>query len=93
MTDNDYFDESVPDGICNALLEIYPDMEFCGQDGYELLVMTFGSAVNGERVKGFTDNDCERMALSIQTLFELPSRPSREQAKRVISYALNQWGG
>jgi hypothetical protein len=93
MADNDYFDESVPDGISNAMMEVFPDLECRGQDGYELLVKTFGSAVNGKRVKAFSDDDCERMALAIQSLFGLSSRPSRDQARRILSRALEQWGG
>jgi hypothetical protein len=93
MSEDDVFDESVPDGICNAIWRLYPEIPCCGQDGYELLVMTFGPSVNGERVKRFTEDDCERMARAMQSLFGLRSRPSSTEARDVISRALAQWGG
>ena len=41
MEDYDYFNESVPDGISNAIDAYDSSLECSGQDGHELLVKTF----------------------------------------------------
>ena len=89
----DYFEESVPDGIANAIFEILPETECCGQDGYELLTLTFGEGVDGQTFKAFTDQHCQEMAQNIQSYFELDEPVSVDQGRFVIESALNQWGG
>lgn len=55
MVADDYFHESVPDGISIAVNEYDREIECCGQEGYELLVMTFGSSVCGDDLKSATE--------------------------------------
>ncbi len=93
MTENDYFDESVPDGIANAIHEFNPALECCGQDGYELLVMTFGVDVSGSHLKAATEVSYEKFAEAMKSWFELESTPTIQDAKTIITKALCQWGG
>jgi hypothetical protein len=93
MADNDYFLESVPDGIANGVHAYCPSIECSGSDAYELLVMTFGKDVDGARVKKFTEQDCERFAKAMQKFFERPSPISPKTARKIIDHALLQWGG
>ena len=90
---DDYFNESVPDGITNAIYEYDQRIECCNQDSYELLVMTFGSEVCGRDLKEATDQQFSKFAKSMETLFELSSPPTLQDAKEIISGALRQWGG
>ncbi|ESA37407.1 hypothetical protein N836_03180 [Leptolyngbya sp. Heron Island J] len=89
----DYFNESVPNGIANAVYELFPETECNGQDGYELLTDTFGSNVDGQAFRTFTSEHCEKMAQSIQNYFELEQTVSAQQGRYVIEWALNQWDG
>ncbi len=90
---NDYFIESVPDGIANAVYELFPETECNGQDGYELLLDTFGNDVTGKRFKAFSAQHCAEMALNIRTYFELEKAVSPAQGRYVIKRALRQWMG
>ncbi|NEQ95727.1 MAG: hypothetical protein F6K30_03185 [Cyanothece sp. SIO2G6] len=93
MTQQDYFYESMPDGIAIAIQSFDPDLECCGQEGYELLVMTFGTDVNGNHVKTASEADYAKFAKSMAALFELEQCPSIEDAKAIMQQALQQWGG
>ncbi|PQO43033.1 hypothetical protein [Blastopirellula marina] len=90
---SDYFDESVPDGVANAVQELFPEIDCSGQDGYELLVMTFGDDVDGARFKAFDERHCREMAANLQSYLELSEPVSTEQGRFVIESALRQWGG
>lgn len=90
---DDYFIESIPNGIAGTIDELFPDVECCGQDGYELLIATFGENVDGERMKAFTHEDCKKMADEMQSLFEMKMRPTNKQAEYIIKRALDRWGG
>lgn len=93
MTETDYFNESVPDGIANAINEFDPEIKCCGQDGYELLVMTFGADVSGSHFKAATEALYEKFAEAMKSWFELESTPTIQDAKTIITKALRQWGG
>lgn len=89
----DYFLESVPDGISNGIREFDSDIECSNQDSYELLVGVFGSTVCGDDLKNATEAEFVRFAQEIQTNFELTYLPSSDDARRIITRALKQWGG
>jgi hypothetical protein len=93
MADDDYFLESVPDGIANGVQEHCPSILCSGNDAYELLVTTFGKDVDGSRVKKFTEKDCRRFAKAMQEVFGRPSPISPKTASKIINHALLQWGG
>ena len=93
MSDNDYFIESVPDGISNAISEFDEKIDCCNQDSYELLVMTFGSDVCGDDLKNADDESYDKFAQNMQQYFELDYTPNGEDAKLIIEKALSQWGG
>ena len=91
--DNDYFLESISDGIANAISELFPDIECSGQDGYELLTDTFGDDGVRDRMKSYTLDDCNKLAVNIQSWFEVDEKPTLDQARAVIDRALHQWDG
>ena len=93
MEEYDYFNESVPDGISNAIDAYDESLECCGQDGYELLVKTFGPDVCGNDLKSAQETECERFASAMKDYFELSYKPAVEDAKTIIHKALAQWGG
>lgn len=89
---NDYFLDSVPDGIANGVMELFPDILVSGQEGYELLINTFGSEVDGKRFKSFSEEDCKKVAHCIQDFLEIEG-VSAQQGRTIIEIALRQWGG
>ncbi|MBI1371363.1 MAG: hypothetical protein GC159_01185 [Phycisphaera sp.] len=89
---HDYFDESVPDGIANGVMELFSGTCCSGQDGYELLIGAFGDDVDGTRFKNHSEDDWRRMANLIQEFFEL-DEVTPLQGRIVIEGALRQWGG
>ncbi len=88
---DDYFLESVPDGIANAINDVL-GIVCSGQDGYEVLTDTFGSDVNGSCFKSFTDEHCKKMAASITAWFELEEPVTQAQGREIIERAIRQWG-
>lgn len=93
MEEYDYFNESVPDGISNAIDAYDENLECCGQDGYEILVKTFGSDVCGGDLKSASEPEFKRFASAMQEYFELSYLPTADDAKSIIHKALLQWGG
>ena len=93
MEEYDYFKESVPDGISNAIDTYDESLECCGQDAFELLVETFGSSVCGNDLKSATESDYVKFALAMKDYFELSYSPTADEAKTIILKALAQWGG
>jgi len=73
---NDYFIESMPDGISNAIHEFDATIECSNQDSHEILVMTFGSEVCGDDLKSVTDDEYNKFAENMQKYFELSYKPS-----------------
>jgi len=90
---NDYFIDSIPDGISNAIREFDMNIECCDHDSYEILVMTFGHDVCSDDLKSATDDSLSKFAENMQKYFELSYRPSIKDAKSIIKKALYQWGG
>lgn len=90
---DDFFNESVPNGISRAIVEYDGSLECCGQDGYELLVITFGSQVCGNDLKYATDEDYKKFAIAMQSYFELSYLPLIDDVRIIIDQALMQWGG
>lgn len=93
MDDDDYFYDSVPDGISNAIYEFDDDIECCNQDSYELLLKTFDDKLCGDALKSATDEEYAKFAQAMKDYFELSYLPTGEDAKKIIRQALNQWGG
>ena len=89
---NDYFHESVPDGISNGIHAFDSNIDCSNQDSYELFVEVFGSNVCGDDLKNASDEELGRFAQVMQTYFELTYLPSTDDAKRIIRQALEQWG-
>lgn len=90
-SDDDYFLESVPDGISTAVHELFPGHECTNQDSYELLCAVFGD--------DFGPSDLERagpaqylaFAAAMASWFELGIKPTAEQASLILDRALRQW--
>ena len=93
MEEYDYFNESVPDGISNAIDEFDASIECCNQDSYELLVKTFGTGVCGNDLKSATDIHFTKFAQTMKDYFELTYIPTPNNAKQIIQKAIVQWGG
>lgn len=92
MRDVDYFNESVPDGITNAIDAYDENIECSNQDSFELLVRTFGSSVCGNDLKLATESDLIKFASVIKDYFELSYLPTAKDAEEIIHKALVQWG-
>jgi hypothetical protein len=93
MNDNDYFYESISDGIVNAIMALDETIDCSNQDGYELLVGTFGSSFTPDELRNSELESYEKFAENMQELFELEKQPTIADAKWIISRALKQWGG
>ena len=93
MSNDEYFYDSVPDGLSIAINAFDSSTECCNQDSWELLVRTFGPGVSGTDLKTAKETDFVRFAEAMKAYFELSYLPSPDDAKTLINYALTQWGG
>ncbi|WP_028581971.1 hypothetical protein [Desulfogranum japonicum] len=76
MSKPDYFIESVPDGISNAIFRYDNRIPCSNQDSYELLVTTFAPDVNGESLKQATRSNYERFAANLKRNYSQERRIS-----------------
>jgi len=91
MHSENYFLESFPDGITNAIDEFYEDLECSNQDSYELLIETFGDDYSEARILRTTETDLLLFAKHMKKYFELNELPTLTIVKAIIDNALIQW--
>ena len=91
MSENEYFYESLPDGICNAINRYDDRIECCNQDGYELLVKVFGPSFHEADLVNAKEKDYTAFAEAMKELFELDYFPLASDAKDIIEQAFKQW--
>jgi len=93
MIENNYFMESIPSGISDAINEYDEDIDCCNQDSYEILIETFGDSVNPDALKCVNDVDLLKFSNNVKNYFELSVAPSVTDSSEIIKAALIQWGG
>ena len=91
--DDAYFMESVSDGISNAIDEYDAGIECTNQDGYELIVMTFGKGVSADSFRNASNADFEAFGKNMLSYFELDKEPEKKDVEAILKKALSQWKG
>mgnify|MGYP006111580681 CR=1 FL=1 len=93
MIDNNYFLESIPDGISNAINDYDESIDCCNQDSYDILLKSFGDSLNPNTLKNINDSDLLKFSNNVKIYFELSNAPSISESEKIITTALAQWGG
>ena len=90
--DNDYFYDSIPDGLSNALQEIDDEIECSNFDSINILSTVFGRQFSSNDLQQITETSFQKLAECIKDYFEL-TEFSVEDAEKVLDRALKQWDG
>ena len=89
---DNYFYDSVPDGLSNALHEIDDEIECSNSDSMSILCTVFGREFSSDDLQKIDETSFQKLAECIKDYFEL-AEFSIEDAKKVFERAIEQWDG
>ena len=93
MIENNYFWESIPDGISIAINDYDESIDCCNQDSYDILIESFGDNLTPNTLENISEVELLKFANNIKIYFELNHAPSISESTKIITAALEQWGG